>query len=225
MVFCPIRFCLNEDMISNKPKVLRLTWSQRGCHFLSRQRRMLSTRWRPTYVLDMPLSSKNLLSRVQYMGAFLVAQACANSMVRKIQSQEQSTASGQPRTTAGNSIIFTASVWTHLISAGQTLSTYAASKAAIRGLVRPLAMELAQYGIRVNSLSPGPIMTGVLLEWKRSKPEAIKQLESETMFGRLGSEEDLKGVILFLASSASSWVTGQDLCVDGGNTAWKHPGV
>jgi sorbose reductase len=177
------------------------------------------------YVLDTSIYSKNLLSRVHYIGAFLVAQACANSMVRRVQSQQQSPASGQPRAIAGGSIVFTASVWTHLISAGQTLSTYAASKAAIRGLARPLAMELAKYGIRVNSLSPGPIMIGVLLEWKKTKPEAIRQLESETMFGRLGGEEDLKGVILFLSSSASSWVTGQDLCVDGGSTAWKHPGV
>lgn len=143
-------------------------------------------------------------------------------MIRRIQSERLSATLDQSRNTEGGSIVFTASVWTHLISAGQTLSTYAASKAAVRGLVKPLAMELAQYGIRVNSLSPGPIETGIILKWKQTKPEAIRQFENETLFGRLGSEEELKGVILFLSSRASSWVTGQDICVDGGSTAWKH---
>jgi sorbose reductase len=151
-----------------------------------------------------------------------VAQACANAMAEQNKPAiEAANASSAPIPIAG-SIIFIASIATHIASTAQRISTYAASKAAIRGLVKPLAMELAEYGIRVNSLSPGYMMTDMMRSLQQQQPTLVAQFEKETLFRRIGYPEELKGAVLFLASQASGWYTGQDLLVDGGATSWKH---
>lgn len=86
-------------------------------------------------------------------------------------------------------------------------------------------MELAEYGIRVNSLSPGYMMTDMMKGLQSQQPTLVAQFEKETMFGRIGDPDELKGAMLFLCSPASKWITGQDLLVDGGATSWKHPAV
>ena len=98
---------------------------------------------------------------VNFKGSFLVAQACANSMVRRLKSASQNNTPIDPAK-MGGSIVFIASIATHIASSAQQISAYVASKSAVRGLVRPLAMELAPYGIRVNSLSPGYMMTDMM---------------------------------------------------------------
>lgn len=124
------------------------------------------------------------------------------------------------------SIVFIASIATYIASTAQEISCYTASKAAIKGLVKPLAMELAQYGIRVNSLSPGYMMTDMMRDLQAEQPTLVKQFEKETLFGRIGLPDELKGAMLWLCDSkASGWYTGQDLLIDGGATAWKHPAV
>ena len=125
--------------------------------------------------------------------------------------------------TSTGSIVFVASVASHIPTVVQNISVYSASKAAIRGLVKPMAMELAPYGIRVNSLSPGPMRTDMYNKVAAETPAFARQVESETMFGRVGNPEELKGGVLFLCSQASSWYTGQDLLVDGGASSWNHP--
>ena len=125
-------------------------------------------------------------------------------------------------TTAG-SIVFIGSVASHVPTTVQNISVYCASKSAVRGLVKPLAMELAPYGIRVNSLSPGPMKTAMYRQVAAEQPAFAHQVERETLFGRVGNPEELKGVMLFLCSSASGWMTGQDLLVDGGATSWNYP--
>ncbi|CAK7224171.1 hypothetical protein SBRCBS47491_005458 [Sporothrix bragantina] len=166
---------------------------------------------------------------VNFVGSFLVAQACAQTMVR----QHKKTANGSNgaatnevtpinNTTAG-SIVFIGSVASHVPTTVQNISVYCASKSAVRGLVKPLAMELAPYGIRVNSLSPGPMKTAMYQQVAAEQPSFARQVERETLFGRVGNPEELKGVVLFLCSSASSWMTGQDLLVDGGATSWNYP--
>lgn len=117
-------------------------------------------------------------------------------------------------------IIFIASIATHINTYAQQISCYTASKAAVRGLVKPLAMELAQYGIRVNSLSPGYMRTEMLAQVERIFPDLIKQFNKESMFGRVGLPHELAPAVLYLATSA--WTTGQDLLVDGGVSSWKH---
>jgi sorbose reductase len=120
------------------------------------------------------------------------------------------------------SIVFIASIATHISTTVQRISTYSATKAAIRGLVKPLAMELAEYGIRVNSLSPGYMMTDMMRSLQQQQPKLVAQFEKETLFRRIGYPDELKGAILFLCTEASGWYTGQDLLVDGGATSWKH---
>ena len=124
------------------------------------------------------------------------------------------------------SIVFIASIATYVASTAQQISCYTASKAAIKGLVKPVAIELSPYGIRVNSLSPGYMMTDMMKALQSKQPRLVKQFEKETLFGRIGLPEEMKGAMLWLCSTkASGWYTGQDLLLDGGATSWKHPAV
>jgi NAD(P)-dependent dehydrogenase (short-subunit alcohol dehydrogenase family) len=93
---------------------------------------------------------------------------------------------------------------------------YGAAKAAIIHLTKYSAVHLAKYGIRVNCLSPGPFPSQAVQEDK----EFVLKLCSKTPLGRIGKPEELKGAIAFLASDASSFVTGHNLVVDGGWTSW-----
>ncbi len=90
---------------------------------------------------------------------------------------------------------------------------YGASKAAVINLTRYLATLWAPRGVRVNALSPGGVLGGQDEEFKR-------KFCSRVPMGRMAQAEDLRGPLLFLASPASSYVTGTELLVDGGYTAW-----
>lgn len=94
---------------------------------------------------------------------------------------------------------------------------YGAAKAALLQLTRYAACHLAPFGIRVNALSPGPFPSPDLL---RRFPAFERELEKKTPLGRVGDPAELMGAILFLASDASTYVTGATLPVDGGWTAW-----
>lgn len=100
-------------------------------------------------------------------------------------------------------------------------SVYNATKAAIRSFVRTAAAELVASGIRVNTLSPGPVDTPII-EGQVGSPEAAeefrKQAASFVPLGRIGRPEELAAAALFLASDESSFSTGTDLVVDGGMT-------
>jgi len=94
---------------------------------------------------------------------------------------------------------------------------YGAAKAGLIQLTRHLAAELAPERIRVNAISPGPFPSPVS---QQKFPGLMKNLESKVPLGRLGRPQDLAGAIVFLASDAASFVTGINLPVDGGWTAW-----
>lgn len=92
-------------------------------------------------------------------------------------------------------------------------SAYSATKAALIGFTRSLALELAPSGIRVNCIAPGVIDTEMLDEL----PPGIKDtLADETPLRRLGTPEDIAAAVTFLASDAASFITGQTLTCDGG---------
>ena len=94
---------------------------------------------------------------------------------------------------------------------------YVASKSAVSGLTRSLALDLGKFGIRVNSLSPGYIRTAMTEKsWANEKER--KKRQDRTCLGRWGTVEDLIGPVLFLSSDMSRYITGQSLFVDGGWT-------
>jgi len=90
---------------------------------------------------------------------------------------------------------------------------YSATKAALIGLTRSLAMELAPTGIRVNCVAPGVVNTDMV---QVLGPETLRELAQMTPLGRLGSPEDIAAAVCFLGSAQASFITGQILTADGG---------
>ena len=93
---------------------------------------------------------------------------------------------------------------------------YGAGKAGIIQFTKYTACHLAKDGIRVNSLSPGPFPNSEV----QKNTEFIDRLNKKVPMGRIGQPEELKGAVIFLASDASSYVTGVNLPIDGGWTSW-----
>jgi NAD(P)-dependent dehydrogenase (short-subunit alcohol dehydrogenase family) len=93
---------------------------------------------------------------------------------------------------------------------------YGAGKAAIIQFTRYAACHLATYGIRVNAISPGSFPSRDVQQNK----SFISKLENRIPLGRIGQPNDLKGAVIFLASDASGYITGQNIIVDGGWTVW-----
>lgn len=116
-------------------------------------------------------------------------------------------------------IINITSVIAYVGSAVYRLAGYAASKAALANLTRQLAIEWAGYGILVNAIAPGWIPTEAT-EPGIAKPGNRERMETFTPMARLGKPEEIRGAVIFLASAASSYVTGSVVSVDGGYQSW-----
>lgn len=141
---------------------------------------------------------------VNLTGVFVCAREAAKQMI----------AAGR-----GGSIINIASILGAVASEPAPAASYAAAKGGVVNMTRDLAVHWAQYGIRVNAIGPAYFpseMTGPIMEM----PEVVAEIERRTPLGRMGRPNELKGPVMFLASEASSYVTGQTLYVDGGWTAW-----
>ncbi|KAJ5449987.1 uncharacterized protein N7458_006436 [Penicillium daleae] len=145
-------------------------------------------------------SDKNLSStfNVNFVGSFLVAQACANSMVRKWEKLGKPELEDAPRI---GSIIFISSV---AISAPRPLRW---------NWPNTVSGQFAVPWLNTNGHDE---------KVEQTFPDLLKQFNQESMFGRVGEPEELKPAILYLASG--TWKTGQDLLVDGGVSSWKHRG-
>ena len=151
----------------------------------------------------MPLAKWHAVMNVNATGCFLMSRAVGPHMIK-----------------AGAGAIVNISSVAGLVGTDPDVldaAGYSASKGAIVSLTRDLAIKWARHGIRVNAIAPGffstRLTTGVL---ERSGPE----IERATPMKRAGRPEELKGAALFLASAASSYITGHVLVVDGGMTAW-----
>jgi len=97
---------------------------------------------------------------------------------------------------------------------------YETAKAAVVGLTRAVAADWAPHGVTVNAIAPGGFMTDANRRWFRERPELKQQFESQVPMGRLGEPEELGPLALYLASEASSYVTGAVFTIDGGYTIW-----
>ena len=118
----------------------------------------------------------------------------------------------------GGSIINTSSIGGHIGLAGA--GVYVASKHAVDGLSKSAALEFARKGIRVNTVSPGTIQTDMINRMVgEGETEARKWWENQHPVGRFGTAEEVAASVVWLASPASSFVTGTDIAVDGGYTA------
>jgi gluconate 5-dehydrogenase len=100
----------------------------------------------------------------------------------------------------------------------QPAIAYNSSKGAVITLTKDMAVKFAPFGIRVNAIAPGPFLTDMFNHIK-DNPKAVELMTRSVPLARTGERDDLKGVVTFLASPASAYVTGHTLAVDGGMLA------
>jgi NAD(P)-dependent dehydrogenase (short-subunit alcohol dehydrogenase family) len=156
---------------------------------------------RPAYLMDVNVEDFDAIFALNVRAAFFMAQAVARRLI----------AAKRP-----GSIINISSQMGHVGAARRTV--YCASKHAMEGFTKAMAIELAPHNIRVNSLGPTFLetpMTRPFFENKAFRDEVLAKIK----LGRLGQLDELTGAILFLASDASSLMTGSALVLDGGWTA------
>lgn len=97
---------------------------------------------------------------------------------------------------------------------------YETAKAAVLQFTRSAAADWAPHGITVNAICPGLFMTDANRSWQKSQPEMIDNIVSNIPLGRPGDPEEIAALALFLASPASSYVSGAAIVIDGGYTLW-----
>jgi NAD(P)-dependent dehydrogenase (short-subunit alcohol dehydrogenase family) len=105
---------------------------------------------------------------------------------------------------------------TNSIDPSPGIAHYCVSKAGLAMLTKCLALEWASAGVRVNAVGPGPIKTPMTMPILEADPAVRARWESRVPLGRIGEPADLVGMFVYLASDASSWVTGQVFYVEGG---------
>ncbi len=149
---------------------------------------------------DMPLEKWQKVLDVNLTGCFLMAQAAGREMLKRNSGSIINIASIAGLTSAAN---------------GPFYAGYVASKAGLIGLTRELAASWGRRGIRVNAIAPGffhsRLADAVIDIYERS-------IQENNVIPRIGKEGELKGTVVFLASDASSYITGQTIAVDGGMT-------
>jgi NAD(P)-dependent dehydrogenase (short-subunit alcohol dehydrogenase family) len=153
---------------------------------------------------EMPPEKFDKVIAVNVRGTFLMSQAAGRRMIER---------------GFGGTIVNIASIAGLLGGHPDYMQTvgYNSSKGAVISMTRDLATSWAKHGITVNAIAPGWFptrMSGGLIE------EFEERMLEDIPLRRFGNPEDLKGVVVFLASPAASYITGQTIVVDGGATAW-----
>jgi NAD(P)-dependent dehydrogenase (short-subunit alcohol dehydrogenase family) len=118
------------------------------------------------------------------------------------------------------SIILIASMSGSIVNHPQQQAAYNVSKAGVIMLAKSLAMEWAPHTVRVNSISPGYMRTALTDRVIEDNPAFFAAWNSRIPMGRMGTPSELRGLAVYLASDASSYMTGSDLIIDGGYTCW-----
>lgn len=148
-------------------------------------------------LVDYSVADWRTLLETNVMGAFHVSRAVGKAMIGRHHGR----------------IINTCSISSEV--ARQSNTPYSATKSALKALTRGLAVEWAKHNILVNAISPGWFQTDMTESLKKD-PDFDRWVRTNTPMGRWGDPSELGGVIVFLASEASSFITGQVICVDGG---------
>jgi NAD(P)-dependent dehydrogenase (short-subunit alcohol dehydrogenase family) len=151
---------------------------------------------------SMQLSQWQKVIDVNLTGTFLSCQVEAGALLRN----------------GGGAIVNIASMSGTIVNRGLMQAHYNASKAAVAHLSKSLAMEWADRGIRVNSISPG--YTATPMNRRPDVADQVKRFEADTPLGRMATVDEMVGPAVFLLSEAGSFCTGVDLLVDGGFTCW-----
>ena len=155
---------------------------------------------RPAPLVDVDDHDLDAVIGLNLRAAFVTLQAGARRMVAA----------------KGGSIILVSSQMGHVGAVGR--SVYCATKHAVEGMAKAAALELAQHGIRVNTLAPTFIETGMTAPFL-ADDDFARDVRARIPLGRIGAVRDLAGAVVFLASDAAGFVTGTSLIVDGGWTA------
>ena len=155
-----------------------------------------------TPATDITVEDWNRVVSVNLTGVFLCARTAARQMIKQ----------------GGGKIINISSIY-GAVSDVFPASPYYATKGAVINLTRDLAVEWAPFKINVNAIAPG-FFPSEMTEMIFKEPRYLEYIIKQTPLGRTGHPDDLKGALLYLASSASDYVTGQTLFVDGGWTIW-----
>jgi glucose 1-dehydrogenase len=155
--------------------------------------------------LDLAEDDFDRVLRINLKSMFLCSQAAAREMVR---------------TKTNGCIINMSSVNAELTIANQV--PYVISKGGVNQLTRVASISLAQYGIRVNAIGPGTILTELARQAVLASPEARHTILSRTPLGRCGEPEEIAAIAAFLASDDASYITGQTLYADGGRMALNY---
>lgn len=157
--------------------------------------------------LDLDEADWDRVLRVNLTGPFLASQSVARQFLRQIEE------GAEPEGGANYSIINISAVDAVMSNADQV--PFAVSKGGLNQLTRVLSLALAGHGVRVNAVGPGSIMTDTTKQTLEDG-KARKRLLARTPLGRVGSPEEIAGIAAFLASEASSYITGQCIYADGG---------
>jgi NAD(P)-dependent dehydrogenase (short-subunit alcohol dehydrogenase family) len=152
-------------------------------------------------VLEMEEAAWDRVVRINLTGAFLMVKAALPAMIAR----------------GGGSVILIASQLGRV--AAPERPAYCATKGALVQLAKVMAADHAREGIRVNTISPGAVATGRLVHRYGDMDKARAHHGPKHLLGRVGEPEEIARAALFLASDASSFMTGSDLLVDGGYTA------
>ncbi len=150
---------------------------------------------------ELPLEDWQHVINVNLTGVFLVAQRVGRQMIRQ----------------GGGSIINISSIAATTALTGSL--AYCASKGGVQMLTRVLAVEWAPHGVRVNALAPAYTETPLVRALTETRPDFADRVQQRTPMGRMARPEEMVGTAVFLASAASSYVTGETVHVDGGWTA------